>query len=66
MQSTLNNVLWVSDQKLNLFSVSSAIETGHVVNMSAVCAVANKEGNLYILDFIMKYNSLAVVCSLGE
>ncbi|KAJ8884842.1 hypothetical protein PR048_011038 [Dryococelus australis] len=70
---SLNNVLWLPGLKLNLFSLSSAIEKSHVVNMSAgdcyvykdneVCAVAN-EGNLYILDFIMEHNSLAVVCSL--
>ncbi|KAJ8872923.1 hypothetical protein PR048_026539 [Dryococelus australis] len=28
--------------------------------------LANKEGNLFILNFIMAFNSLAVVCSLGD
>lgn len=81
IQSTLNKVLYVPDLKMNLFSVTNAVNKGYVMKIdnnkcdfikdNKVCAVATRSGKFYIMnikyDDTVNTNAMASVgCNLKD
>ena len=61
ISTTMYNVLYVPDIKVNLFSMSTALDKGYklittaneskFVKQNNVCAIAKREGKMYIMQF---------------
>ena len=79
IETTLNNVLYVPDLKMNLFSVASAVNKGYSMKADSIkCefikdnkigAIAMRDGKFYIMDFKCESSnnvSANVGCSLKD